>query len=176
MIFCFFVVGSVVTTTDIKVLMNWDTAMNFLTNCTTGIHGKIAMKQSKGNNLPSVLCLYVYNGSQSVSLGNSITEHSHRFDHILQLHLNLINKLVTCMYSDGETDIQATRLKLSPSQHPRFYTFHFIIYFYTTELWNSNKSFCLANTVTNFSRFYSERPFSRRCVNYLIITRQQVNL
>lgn len=57
----------------------------------------------------------VYNGSQIVSPGNSITKHRHRFDHILQLHLNLINRLVPCMYPDGHTDRQATRLKLSPT-------------------------------------------------------------
>lgn len=57
----------------------------------------------------------VYNGSQIVSPGNSITKHRHRFDHILQLHLNLINRLVPCMYPDGHTDRQAKRLKLSPT-------------------------------------------------------------
>lgn len=80
------------------------------------------------------------------------------------------------MYSDGQTDRQSTRLKLSPSQHPSFYIFHLInsIHFYTTELWNSNKSFAW-QTVT-FFRYCSERPFSRRCVNYLRIPRQQVVL
>lgn len=107
----------------------------YKTTCDNKFFHTFAMKQSKGNNLPTVLCLYVYNRSQCFS-GNSVTQHIHRFDHILRLHLNLINRLVTCMYSDGQTDRQSTRLKLSPSQHPSFYIFHLInsIHFYTTEL------------------------------------------
>lgn len=55
MIVWFLVVVAVVTTctTISELLVNWDTAMEFLTNFTIGF----AVKQSKGNNLPFVLCL-----------------------------------------------------------------------------------------------------------------------
>lgn len=110
MIVWFLVVVAVVTTctTIIELLVNWDTAMEFLTNFTIGIQ----VSSRRETTCPS-FC--VYNGSQIVSPGNSITKHRHRFDHILQLHLNLINRLDSCMYSDGHTDRQATRLKLSPT-------------------------------------------------------------
>lgn len=44
----------------------------YKTTCDNKFFHTFAMKQSKGNNLPTVLCLYVYNRSQCFS-GNSVT-------------------------------------------------------------------------------------------------------